>query len=147
MKPPSSILVVDTAILIAALLGRGAGAFGEVADRVALVTTDRAVAEARRRLELGLRRPDLVDLLDALVSEIEIAPVEDLPQPLDAAERVLRNAVPIRNGTVSDAHILALAWQIDADVWTHDRDFAGTGVASWSTSNLLWALAEAPLPS
>lgn len=143
MKAPSSILVVDAAILIAALLGRSAGAFADVAAGVALITTDRAVAEARRRLELGLRRPELALLLDALVAEVEVAPVESLPSPLDAAERALRNAVPSRNGTVSDAHMLALAWEIDADIWTHDRDFAGTGVASWSTSNLMWALAGA----
>jgi hypothetical protein len=31
----------------------------------------------------------------------------------------------------------------EADVWSTDRDFAGTGVASWSTRNLMRGLAEA----
>jgi predicted nucleic acid-binding protein len=39
--------------------------------------------------------------------------------------------------------VLALAWSLDAEVWTTDRDFAGTGVANWSTPNLIRALAEA----
>jgi hypothetical protein len=32
---------------------------------------------------------------------------------------------------------------VEADIWTTDRDFAGTGVATWSTSNLMRGLAEA----
>jgi hypothetical protein len=37
-------------------------------------------------------------------------------------------------------------------VWTTDRDFAGTGVESWSTPNLIRGLTEAakdarPIPS
>jgi hypothetical protein len=32
---------------------------------------------------------------------------------------------------------------VDADVWTTDRDFAGAGVATWSTPNLMRAFAEA----
>ena len=41
------------------------------------------------------------------------------------------------------AHVLALAWSVDADVWTTDRDFAGTGIATWSTANLMRGLAGA----
>jgi len=53
----------------------------------------------------------------------------------------LRDAVASRNGSVRDAHVLALAWSVDGDIWTTDRDFAGTGVASWSTPNLMRGLA------
>jgi len=49
---------------------------------------------------------------------------------------------PQRNGSTRDAHVLALAWSVEADVWTTDRDFAGTGTATWSTPNLMRALAE-----
>jgi predicted nucleic acid-binding protein len=68
--------------------------------------------------------------------------IEALTPLIEPAEAALRDAVPSRNGAVSDAHILALAWEIDADIWSHDRDFAGTGVASWSTINLVRALAD-----
>ena len=46
------------------------------------------------------------------------------------------NAVASRNGSTADAHLLACAWAFDADLWSHDRDFAGTGWASWSNANL-----------
>lgn len=95
--------------------------------------------EARRRIELGLRRPELIVIVDDLIAEMTIVPTAALAP----AERALRDAVARRNGAVGDAHVLALAWCVDADVWTTDRDFAGTGVASWSTSHLMHAIAAA----
>ena len=61
---------------------------------------------------------------------------------LEEAGEVLRLAVPSRNGSMGDAHILALAWSFDADIWSHDRAFAGTGWPSWSNANLRAALAR-----
>ncbi len=142
MRPPPGILVVDTAILIAALLGRSSTVLGLVAQRAILVTSDRAVEEARRRIELGLRRPDLLPALEGLVETIEIFAAEQLSS-VESAAAALRDSVPTRNAAATDAHILALAWDADADIWSHDRDFAGTGVASWSTINLVRALARA----
>jgi hypothetical protein len=66
MKPPSSTLVLDPAILISAVLGRSAGAIMLAGRAAALVTTDRVLEEARRRLELGLKRPELLALIDDL---------------------------------------------------------------------------------
>jgi len=88
-------------------------------------------------------RPDLVSALEILTEEVFVAPVADYEGDIDSARQALREAVPSRNGAETDAHILALAWQTDADIWSSDRDFAGTGVASWSTPNLLRAIAEA----
>ena len=113
------------------------------AQTASLVTTDRAVHEARRRIMLGLRQPELVELLDGLLANITVVPVAALQAHLNDAETVLKEAVPSRNGSTGDAHILALAWSVEGDVWTADRDFAGTGTASWSTPNLIRALARA----
>jgi predicted nucleic acid-binding protein len=143
VKAPASALVVDAAILIAAARGRSSGAILAAARVAALVTTDRAVAEARRRIDLGLKRPELHPIVDALVAEITVVPVAALSALLPQAEIALSDAVASRNGSISDAHVLALAWSIDADVWTTDRDFAGTGMAGWSTPNLIRAIAEA----
>jgi predicted nucleic acid-binding protein len=112
------------------------------ANAAVLLTTDRAVHEARRRIERGMRRPELLSVLDALVEAIGVVPVAELEPLLAPAETALREAVASRNGSSKDAHVLALAWNADADLWTTDRDFAGTGVASWSTSNLMRALAH-----
>jgi predicted nucleic acid-binding protein len=133
--------VVDAAILISTALGSSAFVIPTVADRRSLITTARAVDEGVRRLILGMRRPDLAHVLLDLTSNLTVVAAEELdPLALDAVE-VLRDAPQSRNGSTTDAHILSLAWQANAEIWTHDRDFAGTGVASWSTVNLLRALA------
>lgn len=143
MKAPSSTLVVDAAILISAVFGRSAGALMEAQRASVLITTDRVVHEARRRIELGLKRPELLEVLDDLAGVLTIVPVAALEPLLGQCEVALRDAVASRNGSTRDAHVLALAWSAEADVWTTDRDFAGTGVATWSTANLMRRLAEA----
>jgi predicted nucleic acid-binding protein len=140
MRAPASTLVLDAAVLMAAVRGRSSGAILAAAGAASLVTTDRVVHEARRRIELGLKRPELLEVLYALVAEITVVPVAALAPHLARSEIVLRDAVPSRNGSTRDAHMLALAWSVDADVWTTDRDFAGTGIATWSTANLMRGL-------
>jgi predicted nucleic acid-binding protein len=143
VKGPASILVVDAAILIAAAFGRSAGAVLEAQRHCSLVTTDRIIDEARRRIALGAGRPELVEIVDGLAEHITVVPVEALAFLLEASELALREAVPSRNGSTRDSHVLALAWSSDADIWTSDRDFAGTGVPTWSTPNLMRGLAQA----
>jgi predicted nucleic acid-binding protein len=130
-------------VLVAAARGRSSGAILAAAHSAALVTTDRVVHEARRCIELGLKRPDLLTILDALVVEINVIPIAALAPLLAQSEIALRDAVASRNGSTKDAHVLALAWSVEADIWTSDRDFAETGVATWSTPNLMRGFAEA----
>ena len=66
-----------------------------------------------------------------------VVPVAALVDLIERCALALEEAVPSRNGSTRDAHVLALAWCLDADIWTTDRDFAGTGVATWSTPNLM----------
>jgi predicted nucleic acid-binding protein len=143
VKAPSSTLVVDAAVLVAAARGRSSGAVLVAARAANLVTTDRVVHEARQRIELGLKRPDLLVIIDALVAEMTVVPVAALSSVLTRGEIALRDAVASRNGSIRDAHVVALAWSVEADVWTSDRDFAGTGIATWSTPNLMRGLTEA----
>jgi PIN domain len=82
-------------------------------------------------------------IVDALLKEMTVVPVAALAPLLAQSEIVFRDAVPSRNGSTRDAHVLTLAWCAEADVWTTDRDFAGTGIATWSTPNLMRGLAEA----
>jgi predicted nucleic acid-binding protein len=143
LKAPSSTLVLDAAMLVAAARGRSSGAILAASRNRALVTTDRAVHEARRRIELGMKRPDLLAIIDTLAAEMNVVPVAALTPLLAQCEIALKYAVASRNGSTRDAHILALAWSIEADIWTSDRDFAGAGVATWSTPNLMRGIAEA----
>lgn len=52
-------------IPISTVFGRSTGAVMEAQRASALVTTDRVVHEARRRLGPGLKRPELLEALDA----------------------------------------------------------------------------------
>jgi hypothetical protein len=143
LRRPSAVLVVGAAILVAAARGRSSGALIETNEARVLITTDRAVEEARRRIQLGMKRPELLPIVDALAAMMAVIPSGELGALILAAETGLRDTVASRNGSTHDAHILALAWEADADVWTTDRDFAGAGIATWSTPNLMRSLAEA----
>lgn len=143
MRTPSPVLVVDASIVISAALARETPAFERVRHAHALTTTERAVEEVRRRIALGLKRPELLRAVEALAAAMIVVPMSGLLPMLPRAGVWLRDAVASRNGSMADAHILALAWTTGGDIWSADRDFAGTGVASWSTLNLLRALAEA----
>jgi predicted nucleic acid-binding protein len=143
MKPPSPTLVLDAAILISAALGRSAGAIMFAQQAAVLVTTDRVVQEARRRLELGLKRPELLPLIDDLAAAITVVPAIALEALVPPCEQSLRDTVASRNGSIRDAHVLALAWSVEGDIWTADRDFAGAGVATWSTPNLMRGFIDA----
>lgn len=88
-----------------------------------------------------MKRPDLLVVLDTLLESITVVRDADIESNLADSQWSLREAVASRNGSVKDAHILALAWAADADIWSTDRDFAGTGVATWSTPNLVRGLA------
>ncbi len=115
------------------------------------------LANARRRLLISIegvaevmsvishtrdRLPYAVEDAAALLELLDAPPVDRYKHLLADAADALRNAVASRNGSISDAHILALAWTYDADIWSHDRDFAGTGWPSWSSANLAAALAD-----
>lgn len=141
MKAPATTLVVDAAVLVAAAYGRSSGAVLAAARYASLVTTDRVLSEARRRIELGMKSPEGLLIIDALAKEMTVVPVTALEPFIAQAEAFLRDAVASRNGSTRDAHVLALAWSVEADIWTTDHDFAGTGVATWSTPNLMRALA------
>ena len=81
-----------------------------------------------------------------MAAELTIVRVAALAPILASSEMARRDAEPSRNGSTrdapGDANVLALAWSVEADVWTTDRDFAGAGIASWSTPNLMRAFAE-----
>jgi predicted nucleic acid-binding protein len=136
--PPAPTLVIDAAIFVGAVLGRGGGVLIDAGRTRVLTTTDRVLEEVSRRISLGMRRPELLPVLEELAGLVKVNAMATLNIP--EAQAVLRQAVSSDNGSTDDAHVLALAWALDADIWSADRDFAGTGVASWSTPNLLRAL-------
>ena len=113
--------------------------------RRAVITSSRTVDEVRSVLRS--RRGFSSDALgssELIIRGIHVAELPSYLGLLDAAALALAEAVPSRNASAADAHLLACAWAFDADIWSHDRDFAGTGWPSWSNANLGRQLAAEP---
>lgn len=138
----SGALVVDTNIVVSAVFGRRTAGLLVAASRfVRLVLSEDSMREAVRVVAHVARGgPSEPALLAAYLAELDPVSKADYQEHLPLAALTLRNAVATRNGSERDAHVLALAWSLDADIWSHDRDFAGTGWPSWSSANLLAAL-------
>lgn len=132
--------MVDANILVAAVLGSTTGAHLDlISGQRSLITSEEAFDEAYR--VIGHVRPKDLAVLESLLDLLTIIAREDVAdEDIAATATTLRNAPASRNGSITDAHLLALAWTLDADLWSHDRDFAGTGWPSWSTANLLSAV-------
>lgn len=142
MRAPSQCLVVDANIVLGVAFGlRARTAFERVASQRALVTSERTQAESLGRAsDLRDGSPEALGFAQAvlgLVTVFDAGTTEPLPA---GAARRLQHATPARNGSTRDAHRLALARITQSDIWSHDRDFAGTGWPSWSSGNLLAAL-------
>ncbi|MDP3409248.1 PIN domain-containing protein [Bosea sp. (in: a-proteobacteria)] len=141
-RKPSAALVVDTNIVLSMVLGfRLRGIWDRVATRRRLLFSVESVAELMAVIwHLRDRAPDAEHDAKIVLRLIEVPPEARYRMSLVPAADALRNAPASRNGSVADAHILALAWAYEADIWSHDRDFAGTGWPSWSSANLAAAL-------
>ena len=143
-RTPSAYIAVDANIILSAVLGFGSRRyFPPVAEARILVTTAAVREEVESViLRVAPRGGDRLQDAAALFGLIAVEPVVVTTKLVAHAATTLRDAVASRNGSEADAHLLALAWMLDADIWSHDRDFAGTGWPSWSSANLAAALAE-----
>jgi predicted nucleic acid-binding protein len=143
-RGPSVVLVVDTNILLGVALGsRARPTFDAVRAKRRLVTSARARDELLGLATNAKRKvARAAQLASAVLDTIAVIDEHTYTGRLGPAAVALRLAPASRNGSTDDAHILALAWVLDADIWSHDRDFAGTGWPSWSSANLGTALAD-----
>lgn len=136
-RMPSATLVVDANIVLGVVLGaRSRPLFAAVCRLRTIATSSRAVEEIRG--VLGDPRIPAKDRerAEPLLAGLLVVGAETYANALDEAGRILADAVASRDASRSDAHLLACAWALDADIWSHDRDFAGTGWPSWSNANL-----------
>jgi predicted nuclease of predicted toxin-antitoxin system len=113
------------------------GGYGSTSNQIEAAPELGAVLAGGLRLCVllaGLKHPGLLAVIDALAAELTNVREAALAPILAGSEVALRDAVPSRNGSTRDAprdaNVLALAWSVEADVWTTDRDFAGAGIAS-----------------
>jgi predicted nucleic acid-binding protein len=129
-------LVLDANILIRAVFGtRVRGLLETYEDLVSFYTPDVCFSDARQYVPAisDSRQLDPASgliVLDQLVRLIEIVDQSlYIACELPARERM-------RSRDLTDWPIAATALLLDCPVWTEDQDFFGSGIATWTTSNV-----------
>lgn len=132
----TKLIVLDANILIRAILGeRVPQLLQQYQDQTRYFTTTVCYAEVRRHLPTILKKWGLdpapfliaVDTLEKVVAPLEEEIFADFAA--DAKQR-------IGNRDEKDWPLLALALALDYPVWTEDKDFFGTGVATWHSQTV-----------
>lgn len=131
------MIVLDANILVSAIMG---------------VQTERVLAAAiGQGLTLGVPEAQILESARVLTeklgftheeAQLALETVTAIVTPLGtefygAKEEAARHRLHQR--AQSDWPVLAAALTIDGGIWTHDRDFFGTGVPVWSSRNLRYA--------
>jgi predicted nucleic acid-binding protein len=129
-------IVLDANILLRVVLGRRvARLLSDYAQQVTFLTPDVAFDDVREHLPAILsKRGERLGLQGALDT---LAALQGVVQVLDHAEyQVMKHAALARVGQrdPDDWPIMACALLLNCPIWTEDRDFFGTGVATWTTT-------------
>lgn len=129
-------VVLDANILIRAVLGaRIRDLLVHYGRDVEFFTPELAFAEAERHLPtIAAKRhvsaqPLLVSL-GLLRGVVEAVPVEVTAPVRDAAMERIGSRDPM------DWPIVAAALALDCPIWTEDKDFFGSGMATWTTGRI-----------
>lgn len=130
-------IVLDANILVRAVLGTQVPDLLErYGHNVRFYTPAPCFTEAREHLPSILSRrghiaPGItLGALDALRAIVQ--PVDEVAYAAFEAEARRR----IGERDMDDWPLLALAMALDCPIWTEDRDFFGTGIATWRTRNV-----------
>jgi predicted nucleic acid-binding protein len=127
-------LVIDANILIRGCLGvRVRPLIADYADRVDFFVAEANVAEAADYIADLAREKNLDEAVctEALLSLMRVVQmVED--NVLESA----REEALARIRDADDWPALALGLQLECAIWTEDKDFFGTGVATWTSSTI-----------
>lgn len=140
-EPPASAkrLVLDANILVRAVLGsRVLERLAEFRGAAEFLTAAEAFDDAETHLPTILRRRGLPDEAVALALE-QLTRLRGIVTVVPAAayahlEGPARKRLAGRDE--EDWPFVALALLLDCPVWTEDRDFFGSGVATWTTARI-----------
>ena len=129
-------IVLDANVLMRAVLGRRvAGLLEAFAPQVTFLAPDVAFDDVREHLAAVLdKRCESAALQQALV---KLTALRSAVQAVDHAEyEAMKPAALARIGPrdPDDWPVLASALLLNCPIWTEDRDFFGTGVATWTTA-------------
>jgi predicted nucleic acid-binding protein len=129
-------IVIDANILIRAVLGKKVrDTIQTFAPTTQFFTPDLCYDDAVKYLPIlfakrNLPSEDALDVLTSLTCLIQI--VDNSLYSLYEAEAKQRIAVR----DINDWSIVAVSLMLDCPIWTEDRDFFGTGVATWTSDRI-----------
>jgi predicted nucleic acid-binding protein len=133
---PGRGLVLDANILIRAALGTRVRRLLEVyEDSVAFYTPEVCFDDAREYIpQLFCHRGDDPEIGLAVLDQIRL-----LVQPVDQTlyrdfGQLARERMISRD--IDDWPIVAVALMLNFPVWTEDKDFFGSGIATWTTDRV-----------
>ena len=138
--PAASALVVDTNILVRAVLGRRVlDLVIANASRVRFITPESAYEELARHLPAilvrrGIPEPATRRLLDETLHTLPSL-VRPIPDETFADQAAMAKA-RLAGRDENDWPFAALALKLGCPIWTEDTDFFGTGIATWTTNRI-----------
>jgi predicted nucleic acid-binding protein len=131
------VILLDANILVSAIIGVQTKRVlaGAIQQGLILGVPEPQIREAVRVLtgKLGLTHQDAKIALETVMAGLIPLGAEFYEANEEAARQRLHRRAQ------SDWPVLAAALTIDGGIWTHDRDFFGTGVPVWSSRNLQYA--------
>ncbi|KQS01342.1 hypothetical protein ASG11_16790 [Sphingomonas sp. Leaf357] len=132
-------LVLDSNIVISAIVGRTDPIAVLVAEGAELLIPEAQAFEVLKVLQrhFGFDRSGADTAVGQILSRVRM--IESTA--LQPSEDIARRRLDARGQP--DWPVLAAAIELDADIWSHDRDFFGVGVPVWKTRNILAAVGMA----
>lgn len=134
---PARPIVLDANILIRFVLGEKVPALlAEHAATIDFLAPDTVFEEARKHLPTILRaRGDDGTGEAAALAELDAVTAIVTPVPASSYEPMRAPSLArIGQRDPHDWPVLACALLLSCPIWTEDRDFFGTGVATWTTA-------------
>ena len=131
---PFKSLVLDANILIRAVLGKKVNSLIlQYNNQVAFYTPDLCFQDAEKYLPIILeKRPNVdTDLAMNVLTQIS-----QIVSPLDKdiySEFEVEAKKRIASKDKDDWSVVAAALFLNCPIWTEDKDFFGTGIATWET--------------
>ena len=132
-------IVLDANILIRAALGRRVLSLLErYADRARFIAPEQAFADARAYVPGILVKQGLPEEAFTLsLANLERLPLLVSPMPREAyADGEADARIRLKGRDEDDWPFVALALRLGCPIWTEDRDFFGSGVATWTTDRV-----------
>lgn len=140
-------IVLDANVLMRAVLGRRVfGLLQTFAPQVTFLAPEVAFDDVREHLAGVLAKRGTSAALQPALAKLDA--LRTAVQTMDRAEyEALQHAALARIGPrdPDDWPVLACALIANCPIWTEDRDFFGTGVATWTTALVELFLSE-PAP-